>query len=86
MLLGFLVFTFLSASAIVAAASIGVRARWDSRAELFTGMFVIAHAIISYATLGLGWLNILHRWSLAAAVLVISGLTFLGGSWGTPLA
>ena len=86
MLLGFLVFSFLSASAIVAAASVGVRARWDSRAELFTGMFIIAHSIISYTTLGLGWLNILYRWSLAAAVILVSGLVFIGGSWGTPIA
>jgi hypothetical protein len=84
MLLGFLVFFFLSAAAIVAAASVGVRAQWDSRAELFTGIFVIAHAIISFTTLGLGWLNLLHRPVLAGAVLGVSTLTFLATSWRKP--
>ena len=85
MLLGFLVFSLLSASAIVAAASFGVRAQWDNRAELGTGIFVVAHAIITFATLGLGWLNLLYRPVLAGAVLGISGLTFLATSWGRPL-
>jgi hypothetical protein len=84
MFLGFLLFCFLSASAVVAGVSAGVRARWESRAELATGVFVISHAIISFTTLGLGWCNVLYRSTLAVAVLVVSGLTFAGTSWGRP--
>jgi hypothetical protein len=82
MLLGLLVFLLLSGAAIVAAASAGVRARWDNRAELATGIFIIAHAIISFSTLALGWLDLLYRPVLAAALLLVSGLTFAGSCWG----
>ncbi|MET0595249.1 MAG: hypothetical protein ABW133_21295 [Polyangiaceae bacterium] len=86
MFLGFLLFCFLNAAAIVAGASVGVRARWDSRAELSVGVFIVWHAIVSFTTLGLGWLNLLYRPTLAISILAVSALTFLGTSLGRPIA
>ena len=61
MWLGLLELVFLSALALAAALAVCIRAEWDGRAELAVGTGILAHALICFPILFLGWTDLLYR-------------------------
>jgi hypothetical protein len=78
---GLLELGFLSCLAVVAALAICLRGKREGRAELAVCTGILAHALICFPVLFLGWTNLLYRSTLALTSLFVSslglGLSFL---------
>jgi hypothetical protein len=82
MWLGFAELGFLSCLALAAALAISVRAKWDGRAELAVATGVVAHGLVCFPILLLGWTNLLYRSTLAVTSALFSLVALAAACWG----
>src|SRR5262245_20412430 len=82
---GMLEFGFLSCLAVAAALAVCVRGDWRSRAELAVCTGILAHALVCFPILFLGWTNFLYRSTLAVVSLGVSLAAIALSCIGRPL-